>query len=44
MKRTGLKSWPSLVSDLLYAGDYARGFDWALELIQPETRKALGVG
>jgi len=33
-----------LVSDLLYAGDYAMGFDWALELIQPETRKALGVG
>jgi hypothetical protein len=32
-----------LVSDLLYAGDYARGFDWALELIQPETRQALGV-
>jgi hypothetical protein len=32
-----------LVSDLLYAVDYARGFDWALELIQPETRKALGV-
>jgi len=32
-----------LVSDLLYAVDYARGFDWALELIQPETRKSLGV-
>jgi len=32
-----------LVSDLLYAGYYTRGFDWALELIQPEARKALVV-
>jgi len=38
-----LRKFLLLVSDLLYAGDYARGFDWALELIQPETRKALGV-
>ena len=38
-----LREFLLLVSDLLYAGDYARGFDWALELIQPETRKALGV-
>ncbi|MGH9966593.1 MAG: hypothetical protein ACREBG_02000 [Pyrinomonadaceae bacterium] len=31
-----------LVSDILYLCDYARGFDWALELIRPQTRQAFG--
>jgi hypothetical protein len=30
-----------LVSDLLYVCDYARGFDWALELVRPQTRQCL---
>ena len=36
-----LTDFLKLVSDLLYVCDYARGFDWALDLIQPQTRQAL---
>jgi hypothetical protein len=36
-----LTDFLTLVSDLLYMCDYARGFDWALELIRPQTRQTL---